>query len=89
MVLRRSYPRTPLERHGQVNWRTTGWKTPPFPVEKKEGPDCIFLVTKKKETFGQMDNKQSQSMSPDSADFMLDLFPHENFYRYKVNVYLK
>ena len=92
MVQRRSYPRTPLERQGQVNWRGKvfpRFTDVPVPPQDAGDPNCVIIVTKRKELFGLVDNRQSQPMSRAGADVTLPYFPSKHFYRYKVNVYLK
>jgi hypothetical protein len=93
MMQKRAYPRTPLERQGQVNLRRD---TSPAAVERRrwfnrqiQEPDCVINVTKRKETFGLLDNRESQPMSLASSEIMFNHFPQHLFFRYRVRVYLK
>ena len=88
---RRSYPRNYLERHGQVNIRSS----PPYsprqniPIHKTDGePDCIIFVSKRK-GWGSLGNKESQPFSQASVDCLIESFPSDQFHRYIVKVYLK
>ena len=89
MVQRRSYRRTPLERLGQVNWRTSN-TIPPVTVSHtpQDEVSCVIFVSKRK-GFGTTGNQQSSPLSTHGVDFLQKSFSPDKFQRYKVNVYLK
>lgn len=87
---RRGHPRGWQERVGQVNPRPSDISSPHLlsPPSDPDTPAAVVVVTKRK-GWGSTGNNESSPMSRESAQFILDKFSPEYFYRYKVSVYLK